>query len=239
MRVTSGQQRTGVDEIAQLALIRNVAEDLKLPLARIQAYTSDTKNMRMSRELIHHTINSAIDFIDTYILCIQVQSGQQQLHVEPVALQPLFDEASHNLTPLAKKHNIQIRSLVTSSTKTVLSDRTVLQKLFTVLGYSFLQTTPPDKSRVLQYHARLQKDFVRAGVIGENIEIKHQDLEQVKSNYGRASMLSSNLPFGISAGLAIADLLARAMDNTLQPIRRKTQTGLGVTLLPSSQLRLL
>lgn len=238
MRVTSDQFDAGVDSKGQLALVRNVAEDLKLPLTRVLAYVSEPVKNEASSALVRHTLEGAVDFIDTYILCLQVQSGQQQLCIEPVALSPLFDEVAHQLTPLAHEHNFDISISVSRSVKTVLSDKFVLQKLLSVLGYSFLQLTSSRQEKLL-YHAHWQKGQVSAGVLSSNMQLKHRDLGDVRKNKGRASLLSKDLPYGTSAALAIADLLAHTLHNPLQTLNFNSQSGLGISLLPSSQLRLL
>lgn len=221
-----------VGSIDQFSLLRNLAEDLKLPLTQIINQSDDSFK-------VQGTALSGIHLIDTYILCNKIISGQQQLIVEPISLRPLFDDVAHKLAVTAKKQKFVIENQYPPRTPSVvLSDKKLLSSLLSALGYSILQNGGPEINR-LQFIIKKQQNNISAGLYSTATAIKPGDLSATRKLKGRASVLSSNLKYGSSSGIAIADTIAQLLSTELTVSKHNNHSGLAVLLSPSRQLSLL
>lgn len=230
MRVAGSTPGFGNTVEDQFGLLRNLAEDLKLPLTHVVALADDG-------EAIQKTAISAVNLIDSYILCNQLSSGQYSLNIEPISLKPLFNDVANNLYPLAKEQGFKLMNLVPKKSLLVLSDRIVLESLLRSLGYSFIYAKN-DEEKVIKFTATNNQNSVSAGVFSGS-KINKPKLSSARKLYGRASVLTSDLGFGTSSGIAIADTLSGLMDLKLTAAKSNLKNGLQVDLLPSKQLSFL
>lgn len=210
-------------------VLKNLASDLKVPLTRILLEGGNEPGV------VSHT-QASVDFIDTYILGLQIASGQQQLQIEPVLLSPLFDEVAHGLHPLASEQQCQLVCNVTSQTHTVLADKSLLKALITALSYSSLQVAEGRARRVyIAAHKRRQK--VEAGVFSKWAYTK-QTFTKHKSITAKAGSTPSSGIYGVGSGVVVADVLAQLMGSPLKSITKHRQNGLVLSLYQSNQLAL-
>lgn len=217
----------GVDD--QFKLLRNLAEDLKVPLTHI---ISNTNN----KALIEKTAISTVSLVDSYILCNKLASGQLSLHIEPVALNPLFDEVADNLSNFAKNNGVEFATNYRKS-HLVLSDKRVLKSMFNALSYSLIYSNPKRDRSVIKFKTKKFDKRVNAGVFYDSF-IKANDLKKLRTLSGRASVPSSNFSFGTSSGIAIADVFSRILSSELSVTKNNHKSGFEISLLPSEQLSL-
>ena len=209
----------------QFLVLKNLAQDLKLPLTHIitQAHNNEA--------VITHA-KSAVDLIDTYILCVRLNNGQQQLKVEPVLLKPLFEEVAQDLHQFASNRSNQFELAVSNKTSTVLSDRAVLKSTLFSLSYSAIHASQGSKNSVL-LKAHKDKNKVQASVFSNSLVSKAGFLKSSKIGNHVSAM-----PYGMHAGIAIARNLSELIDSPIRPISKWYEKGITLTLVPSSQLAL-
>lgn len=229
MRV-AGQKASIENVVAddQFGLLRNLAEDLKVPLSHI-IYQADDK------EYVQKIAMSATNLIDAYILSVKVASGQQSLNIEPVSLRPVFDEVAHSLYSFAKRRGFDFQNSIPRKSLVVLSDRKVLSSLLGSLGYSCITNNLINDDRVVRFLAKNTKDQIKAGILS-NSDLKASDLNMIKKLSGRASVLSSSFSFGTSSGVVIADVFARLLGSSLAVTKQNNHSGFEISLIPSRQL---
>ena len=229
MRVAPVQRYGGGFSSNYAMVLKNLASDLKVPLTRILLEGESIPGV------VSHT-QASVDFIDTYILGLQIASGQQQLQVEPVLLTPLFDEVAHSLYSLASEQQCQLVCDVTSQTHIVLADKSLLKALITALSYSSLQVAEGSARRVhLAAHRRRQK--VEAGVFSKWAYTK-QTLATHRSATVRVGSTPGSGIYGAGSGVAVAEILAQLMGSPLKSITKRRHNGLVLSLNQSNQLAL-
>ncbi len=169
-------------------------------------------------------------------MCNKLSSGQLALHVEPVALNPVFDEVAHSLDKLAKSKGLEFTPIHKKSCL-VLSDKRVLKSLFNALSYSLIISNNKRDKNVLKFITKKFDKRVTAGVFSDSL-IKADDLKRLRTLSGRASVLSPNFNFGSGSGIAIADAFSRILSSELSVAKKNHKNGFEISLLPSEQLSL-
>lgn len=229
--------------VDQQNVLRNIAEDIKLPLLRI---LSDVQVSRLSGSVNHDAIEITVDatmrLLDSYIMSTQIYNGQLELELEPVAVSAVMYDSAEYLRKYAQLLNCKLEVTVPAR-KSVLAmaNKSVLQAALVSLGYSFLhaKSNAGQKKNTIRFFAGTQNKSIIAGVFSDGAQISATELEASRNLSGVARQPLRNFSYTSSSGIYIADALFSAMQAPLGVKRCKFIDGIGANLLPSRQLALL
>jgi K+-sensing histidine kinase KdpD len=229
--------------IDQQNVLRNIAEDIKLPLLRI---LTEVQVARLSGDINHSSIETTIDttmrLLDNYILTTQLYNGQLELELEPVAVSAVMYDSAEYLYKYAKLLNCTVEVVVPSRTSVLaMADKSILQAALISLGYSFLHTATNAKQskNTITYVAGVHNRAIVAGIFSKEAHISARDLRASRNLGGTARQPLQNFSYTSSSGIYIADALFSAMQAPMSIKRHKYMGGIGANLLPSRQLALL
>ncbi|MDZ7744239.1 MAG: hypothetical protein U5K77_00550 [Candidatus Saccharibacteria bacterium] len=236
-----GDQRTAAPSTAQDQSLRSLAEQLKTPLLHISQASQLARGGDSARlNQIELIADSALQFVDSYVLSTQIASGQLALSMEPVTVSSVLQDAAHKLDKIAREYACNIELKLAGKYGPVMTDRRSFESAITALGYSFIeaQAQNTDKKSRLVLSAHRGKGGIVAGAFGEL-----EGLSSAGFRKARALQTTSRQPlpaFGHSAstGVFVADTLFEAMSSELKVTRRGNLTGLAATLSLSPQLEL-
>lgn len=230
------------DISAQQDILRNIAEDIKLPLVRIltHAQLNNRQGKLLDGKLVESTADIALRLLDSYIASTHIYNGQQQLALEPVSVRAVMHDTAQYLSRYASQQNCSIDIRVPKSVRLVMANPSTLQAAFISLAYSFLQLLPleSDKQPTVILGARLTSGQVQVGVFGDTSMINSATLRKGYALQGRSQQPMTELPYGSGSGLLIASRLFEAMQTDLVAVRHRSKRGLVALMAPSRQLSL-
>jgi len=217
---------------AEDRLLSALAEELKLPLVQIalNAELAGNAESKVSAQ-------SALLLIDSYILGVN-HANQQALQFEPVTLSSVLFDTANVLGPIAKQKGYKINMDIGGKFGPVMGHRQSLQYAFAVLGYELMGTPPQNVNSSITLAVRKAAGGFMAGVFSDNPLLSSASLKRARAMVGAARQ---TFPLGSSAngaGYFIADSLLASVAAQLKVTRHNSQTGVGVVLSPSQQLRL-
>lgn len=230
-----------VDE--QQKLLRNVAEDIKLPLMRILTHIqlAHIQSASADTAYIETTADGALKLLDSYILSTQIYSGQQQLQLQPLSVSALMNDTAQYLSKIAALYDCTLEVRAPHKLQLVMAHTAALQAALISLGYGILnslQGKPRQKKRIV-FTARQSRGLIEAGVFSPNLSLTAADLRMSRNLTGTARQPLPALNPGSNAGILIADILMTAMESEIRVVKRYRGSGLVAHLLPSRQLALL
>ncbi len=223
-------------------LLLALAEQLKVPLLQIarQAELSRLKQ-RVPAGLadIESTADSAIRLIDGYLLGMQLSIGQMSLHLEPVSVASVLDEAAHNLEGFASRHQISLQLDLSGRYEPVMAHRQAFLTAVTCLGYVFVEaeSQQEESSRMLTLAAhRTNHGGIAAGVFAGSGNLSAGMYRRARQLYGRARQPLHTVTASTGAGIFVADTIFSAMATNLRVAHHHRLSGLAASLQPSRQL---
>ncbi len=223
--------------------LRNVAEDIKLPLMRIVTHIqlASSQAAHPDSDYIETTAVGALKLLDSYILSTQIYTGQQQLQLEPVSISATLYDTVQYLTKIAGLYNCKLEVIVPSKLGLAMASPVALQAALIGLGYSFLNTVQQESQHnsTILFSAKRTREGIEAGIFSPDFQLSSQELRLARNLTDAARHPLTSLKPGSSAGIIIADRLFQAMESEMQVVRRSNRTGLVANLLPSRQLALL
>lgn len=225
----------------QQAILRSVAEDMKVPLLQILTHVQLGKmSDKYDASYIETTAEAAMRLLDSYVVSTQIYSGQHELALQPTSVAASMYDASQYLSRYAKLHSCEVELEVARSTGLVMANPAVLQAAFTSLGYGLINALSQyTRKQTIIFAAKKTSTGIQAGVYAPELQISQETLQRARALQGRARHSLGDIAQGSSAGIYIADILLEAMSAPLRVGRVKSRPGLMTTLLPSQQLALL
>lgn len=224
----------------QERLLRVMADNLKLPLVKI-ARGAELSAISQERtdllEDISQTANMAIRLIDSYLLSLHI-NAVPNLELEPVSLPLVAHEVLHGLSGLAQQYDCDLEIDLEAGCRPVITHRNSLESALSIVGQSIIESASNSEKRgkvVFGLHKN-NKGLV-AGIYG-NGRPGSLDLKRGRVLFGSAQQPVGELLSHSGGRLFIADSLLSSMNTTLKVLRHRNMIGLGATLLPSHQLRL-
>ncbi len=237
-------QSSGDDHLwEQTGILRNIAEDIKLPLMRIMTHIqlATIQSKSADTDYIETTAAGVLKLLDSYILSTQVYAGQQQLQLQPLSVAAVMHDTAQYLSKIAALHDCKLRVDTPAKLSLAMANPVALQGALIGLGYSFLNAIQKESKYpgTIIFSAKRTPEGVEAGIFSDNVELSVQELRWARKLTGVARQPFMKLKPGSSAGIVIADQLFRAMESEMQAVRRRNRTGIVANLLPSRQLALL
>lgn len=221
-------------------LFDGLARELKLSLTYIARQSEYLANKSASQPAgdIENAAQEALTLIDNYLLCAQMEYGQQLLPLEPVGIGSVLYDTAHELDVLAKSSGYKIEVTV-SNLRPAMAHKKALQATIQTLAQMIMtNNSPTKKSNKIHLMAdkRRSGDYI-TGVFG-GVPFNQTDVLRARQLAGKSHMALANQAFGSGINLAIADSLSRSMGAVLRSVKHNSMNGLGVYLLKSEQLNL-
>lgn len=213
-----------------------LAEQLKIPLMQI-ARSAEGRTSIDVLTGVQTTAELTLRLIDSYLLSSEI--GQLSLHLQPVSVPLVLQEAAHQLTPHAKRYGCELVVEFGSKNELVMSNKDYLQSAFLALGFAFIESNIQTKKSQIIMGTHNSLKGVVAGVFGDNKDLDSTAYKKAGELYGSARQPLSNVLSGSGASIFIADTILQSIARPLQVARHHKMSGLATTLLPSQQLELI
>lgn len=223
------------------ALLRAIAEQLKVPLTTIACQAelagldggppADLAVLQLQSQL-------ALTLVDSYLLGLALREEQAELALEPVSVSSLLTEVAHELSPFARRHEVQVEVSVAGRYEPVMAHRAGLKAALLSLGLSLVGAQAEQGARRLSLATHRTPGGITAGLYGERPLLSTAEWRQALELCGRARQPLTGLTANGAAGVFVADTILQAMAARLRVGRHRNQYGLATTLQPSQQLRL-
>lgn len=213
---------------------RSLALQLQQALLQISQYAQSTD---VDARAIEVTARRTLDLIDCYLLGSR-SPNQQKLHLEPVSLGSIVQDALHQLTPTAHQYDCQLWLQSAGNSGLVYTDKELAKMAFVSLGHSFIEEAASQtKSRRVVFALKARRSGPMAGVFAPGVAVKARSLNQLRNLQGQASRQSGSLS-NTATGIVLADTLLKRMDSQLFATSFQRLKGLAVTFDKSTQLQL-
>lgn len=227
-----------------MALLRSVAEQLKLPLTVIarQAELGSLEPASATGMLaaIQTQSDLALRLVDSYLLGLQLAEEQVQLTLEPVSVAATLTDVAQDLHALAKLYDVDIEVHVDGKYVPVMAHANGFRAALLSLGYELIeaQAAGAETKERLSFVAHRTPHGVVAGLYGDFPALHAASWRKALELCGQARQAIPSLTTGSGAGLFVAETLFSAMDSRVRVGRFHKRIGLAATLQPSRQLQL-
>lgn len=220
------------------------AHELKAPLALIRQLSlsleqggwDETERQRMLR---HITLTSEGALRLTTDLTRAARLEESLFQLEPLNLRELCEEVAHELAPLFKAKNRELRVAASRRSALAVGNRDLLRRILVNFSDNALQYADSDTPVTLQASSVTRGERVRIGVRDFGPAVPADVWQVVKRYLGRAPQTLHNRPGSSGLGLYIAGQFADAMNGQIGATRHRDGVTFYVELLSSHQLRLL
>jgi K+-sensing histidine kinase KdpD len=221
------------------ALLRSVAEQLKMPLATIarHAELGQLTGQPQLADLgaIRTHASAALTLVDSYLLGLQLLREQTMLTLEPVSISSLLVETAHELESFAKQYDTKLELRIGGKYEPVMAHPHGLKSALLALGYALLQGYPTPEGGSMSLAVHRTPHGLVTGLYGNYERLSSESWRKALALQGRATKPLNGLT-GSGAGLFVADAILQAMESKLRVGKHQKQHGLAATLQPSQQL---
>jgi len=220
-------------------LLQAMAEQLKVPLMQIarQSELSQRVYDDDSYSAITNIAEIGLQLVDSYLLSSQLKN-QNTLLLEPVAVSSILFDVAHKLDPIAKQYDLSLEVNLAGKYEPIMGHRKSLEAAFTMLGYSYIETSNNSEQPVIILGAHKSSYGLVAGLFAGQKGLTTDMFRRARALYGTSRQPLPALSPSAGAGIFIADSLFQSMATRLKVAHHHKLAGLAVTLLPSRQLQL-
>lgn len=168
-------------------------------------------------EQIHQSLSNAEELLRMLLEITKLESGTMKPHLQPVAVQEVFNNLSSAFTVVAAEKNIRLRLVATRAV--VFTDRRLLQRILQNLLSNALRYT--HDGQVLCGVRRYQ-DRIQIQVLDTGSGIPEDKLSVIFDEFQQLDHEGDNP--GLGLGLAIVDRISRLLN---LPVAIRSQLGRG------------
>jgi signal transduction histidine kinase len=200
-------------EHRRVALIGDVAHELRTPLATIEGYTEGVLDgvVAPSEEtwaLIHDEVGRLTRLVGDLQELSRAEARQLALHTQPIAPGELIARAQARLAPQYDEKGVALITEVSSELPAVQADPDrILQVLVNLLGNALRATPAGGQVRV---RARLERDALVVEVCDTGVGIAPEHLPHLFERFYRVDKARSRTLGGHGIGLTISKALVEA-----------------------------
>ena len=211
-------------------LVGNISHEFRTPLAGIKA---------MAETLHDGAINdheAAIDFLGRIEMEVdrlaqlvaeltelsRIETGKDELHLEPVDINSLVEEAAARLTPQAERQDLTIERKLASGLPVVQADKERIREVIVNLMHNAIKFNRPGGS--ITAATRAAGDAVSVEISDTGTGITGKDLPRIFERFYKTD--KSRAGQGSGMGLAIAKHIVEAHGGT---ITARSEEGKGAT----------
>ncbi len=239
----SSFKATGGLETEYQALLKSVADELKLPLMHIARQSELAGMGRTSAQEtlvgVGQSARSALELVDSYLLGLQLAENQQLLELEPVSAASVIYDVAGRLEEIARRRGVSLAVELPVSLDPVMAHRAGLQSALLSLGTAVISAQPQvDKPLTVTLAAYRARGGIITGLYAEGLGISPAELRAAERLTGGRRQPLRRFSAGPSAGIFVAQNILRSMASNLKAVRYHKQSGLAAVLTPSQQLKL-
>ncbi len=242
----SSDERGRYDELwaGEMPFAVAAAHELKAPLALIrqlslsleQGQWDEAETRRMLRH-ITLTSEGALRLTTDLTRATRLHDGLFEL--TPLSPRELCEDVAHELTPLFKAKNRELRVEAGRRTLLVVGNRDLLRRILINFSDNALQYTDTSTPVTLHASAVTGGDRIRISVRDFGPAVPADVWQSVKRYLGKAPQTLHNRPGSSGLGLYLSGQFATAMNGHIGATRHRDGATFYVELLSSRQLRLL
>lgn len=233
------------DIFGDLSFTTTAAHELKAPLSLIRQLAlflesaeaiEPHEQQRLYRQI---TLTSERALRLTTDLTRASRLEDSMFELEPLNPRQICEDVAHELTPLYKAKDREIR--VTSGYRSILvvANRDLLQRILLNFGDNALHFAEPNTPVDLRVQGRHGNSTVRLGVRDYGPALPSKTWQKLRQNLGTNKQTLHARPQSSGLGLYVAEQFAQAMYGQIGAIRHRDGATFYVDLAASSQLKLL
>lgn len=156
--------------------------------------------------------------------------------LEPLNPQQICEEVAHELTPLYKARDREIRVASRYRPMLAVANRELLRRVVLNFGDNALHYAGAD--RPVELRASSKGDAIRLGVRDYGPAIPPRTWQQLQESLGKGAQVLHARPQSSGLGLYVASQFAEAMNGTIGATRHRDGTTFYVDIVASRQMRL-
>jgi len=188
--------------------IANVSHELRTPLTSLQGYTetvldsmsNGSGETREFLEVIRKNAARMSRLTEDLLTLARVESGEQKLEIQPVAVSELLQEACNSFRGIARSRNIEI-AIESAPAQMVNADRDAIQQVFSNLIDNAIKYAPSGSKILLG--AREAEHALEFYVQDFGPGIPYEHLSRLFERFYRVDAARSREAGGTGLGLAI------------------------------------
>lgn len=227
-------------EVVRRDFIANVSHELRTPITTLKALVETLEDGAISEpELatdflskMHSEVDGIAQMVGELLELSRIESGQSPLHLAPLEVEPLVNNAVERLQPQAERVGLQISAELPPGSPNVQADGQRIQQVLANLIHNATKFTPSGGR--ITVGARMEEEQVAIWVADTGIGISSEDLPRIFERFYKADR-SRTKGGGTGLGLAIAKHIVEAHGGH---IRVESVEGKGATFtftLPTVQ----
>lgn len=229
-------------EDSHQALLRSIAEQLKLPLMYIARQaefyrTEETLEPTVLRDM-QVNADMALRLVDSYILGLDLATKQMNLQLEPVSVSSALYDVAHNLEPLVRQRNGELQLVLAGKYGQVMAHKQGLMAALYSVGSVLAEIDGlDDATHSIKIAAHHSPRGIITGVYIDN-RLATPSVARGRGWQGTMRQPFADVTASGGAGVFVADAIFASMNTRLRYGRFRSFHGLAATLQPNKQLRL-
>lgn len=176
--------------------------------------------------------DQSLRLIDSYIVSVQLETGQMQLELAPYGIGSVMHQAAHEL----REFNGFPPMVQTKTSQPVMTNYELLKSMLFSAGQFVSDSV---KAPVLLRSFATASGDVGVGVFAKNFDVTNKDLKLAVNTSGQSSMPMAQHSEGSGVMLVLASSLAQALGGGLHVKRMGDFRGFATTLPKSQQISLM
>lgn len=229
---------------AELPFIVAAAHELKAPLALIRQLSlslegsvwDEETERRMLRQII---LTSERGLRLTGDLTRTNRFENNLLELEPINTRQLCEEVAHELTPLYRAQNRELRVAAGKRQLLAVGNRDLLRRVLINFSDNALHYASSDQPVTIQASTIMNGERIKLGVRDYGPAVPNDVWRRIRHGLGKAPLTLQNRPMSSGLGLYISGQFAEVMQGSIGATRHHDGASFYVELLASRQLKLL
>lgn len=227
-----------------LSVFVTASHELKAPMALIRQLSlaletgemNDDDQKRLFRQ-ITLTSERALRLTTDITRSSRLQNSLFEL--EPINPQQLCEDVAHELTPLYKAHDREIRVASRYRPLLVVANRDLLRRILLNFGDNALHYAATDRPVELNAGSRQKGNLIRISVRDYGPSVPMDIWKQLSNRLGTDAQTLHNRPQSSGLGLYVAGQFAQAMQGAIGATRHQDGATFYVDMNASTQMSLL
>jgi K+-sensing histidine kinase KdpD len=238
----TNKKDSSLDDV--LPFLITASHELKAPLALVRqlalALEGDAGSAKEREQVVHRillTSERALRLTTNLTRSARLQDSLFEL--EPLNPYQICEEVAHEMTPLYKAKEREIRVTSKYRSTLVIGNRDLLHRIMLNFADNALHYAEPDRPVELRAGTSMHKTKVRLSVRDYGPSIPSKTWERLEENLGTAAQTLHMRPQSSGLGLYVAGQFARAMQGQIGATRHQNGVTFFVDVNASTQLSLL
>jgi signal transduction histidine kinase/CHASE2 domain-containing sensor protein len=201
-------------------LISIATHELRTPLTSILGYAElladedvDPDTARKSTEVIYRQANHLAVMIDDFLDVSRIESGREELHLEPVDVLAVARQCLSTLQPTAQARHILVKAEADGEQSLAHADRRKLERVFNNLVSNAIKYSP-DGAEV-DVTVSSQNGLVSVAVRDTGYGIPTQELDRIFEKFYRVRDRNTRDVRGTGLGLPLVKLIVESHGGTI------------------------